>query len=71
MQFMGNIFMIVGAGVFLLSLNIRLGSAALLPGIIVLIITRHGPAVPSPPRLGNFCRNPIASREKRVLATRR
>lgn len=40
MQFMGNIFMIVGAGVFLLSLNIRLGSAALLPGIIVLIITR-------------------------------
>jgi ATP-binding cassette subfamily B protein len=48
MQFMGNIFMIVGAGVFLLSLNIRLGSAALLPGIIVLIITRlTGPWVKS------------------------
>lgn len=40
MQFMGNIFMIVGAGIFLLSLNIRLGSAALLPGIVVLTITR-------------------------------
>jgi ATP-binding cassette subfamily B protein len=48
MQFMGNIFMIVGAGIFLLSLNIRLGSAALLPGIIVLIITRlTGPWVRS------------------------
>jgi ATP-binding cassette subfamily B protein len=40
MQFMGNIFMIAGAGIFLLSLNLRLGSAALLPGIIVLLITR-------------------------------
>jgi ATP-binding cassette subfamily B protein len=48
MQFMGNIFMIVGAGIFLLSLNSRLGSAALLPGIIVLIITRlTGPWVRS------------------------
>jgi ATP-binding cassette subfamily B protein len=40
MQFMGNIFMIIGAGIFLLSLNVRLGSAALLPGVIVLLITR-------------------------------
>jgi len=40
MQFMGNIFMIAGAGIFLLSLDIRLGSAALLPGVIVLLITR-------------------------------
>jgi ATP-binding cassette, subfamily B, bacterial len=48
MQFMGNIFMIVGAGIFLLSLNVRLGSAALLPGIVVLVITRlTGPWVRS------------------------
>lgn len=40
MQFMGSAFMIVGAGIFLLSLNIRLGAAALLPAVIVLGITR-------------------------------
>ena len=40
MQFMGNIFMMAGAGMFLLSLNLRLGAAALLPGVIVLFITR-------------------------------
>jgi ATP-binding cassette, subfamily B, bacterial len=40
MQFMGNIFMICGAGILLLSRNIRLGSAAVLPGVVVLVITR-------------------------------
>ncbi len=40
MQFIGNLFMIVGAGIFLLSLNIRLGGAALLPALGLLIITQ-------------------------------
>jgi ATP-binding cassette subfamily B protein len=40
MQFLGNIFLIFGAGVFLLVLNIKLGLAALVPAIIVLIITQ-------------------------------
>lgn len=40
MQFIGNFFLIIGAGIFLLSLNIRLGGAAILPAIVVLIITR-------------------------------
>jgi ATP-binding cassette, subfamily B, bacterial len=40
MQFFGNIFMIIGAGIFLLSLNIRLGAAALIPAIVVLIVTQ-------------------------------
>ena len=40
MQFLGNIFLIVGAGIFLLSLNIRLGLAALAPAVVVLIITQ-------------------------------
>ena len=39
MQFMGNIFMMTGAAVFLLSLNLKLGAAALVPGVIVLAIT--------------------------------
>ncbi|MEI6510440.1 MAG: ABC transporter ATP-binding protein [Candidatus Uhrbacteria bacterium] len=40
MQFTGNFFMIVGAGIFLLTLNVRLGVAALVPALIVLVITR-------------------------------
>lgn len=40
MQFIGSFFMIVGAAIFLLSLNVRLGAAALFPAILVLIITR-------------------------------
>ncbi len=40
MQFTGNFFMIVGAGVFLLSLNPRLGAVALAPAFVVLIATR-------------------------------
>lgn len=40
MQFAGNFFLIAGAGIFLLALNIKLGAAALLPALLVLVITR-------------------------------
>lgn len=40
MQFVGNFFLIVGAGIFLVSLNVRLGAAALVPALVVLAITR-------------------------------
>ncbi len=40
MQFLGNIFLIFGAGVFLLVLDWKLGLAALVPAIVVLIITQ-------------------------------
>ncbi|MHB8207048.1 ABC transporter ATP-binding protein [Mucilaginibacter sp.] len=39
MQFIGNIATMVGAGVFLLVINIKLGVAALSPGIFILIFT--------------------------------
>ncbi len=39
-QFAGNLFMMTGAGIFLVSLNPRLGSVALLPALGVLIVTR-------------------------------
>ena len=40
MQFMGSIFLMTGAAIFLLSLNIRMGIAALLPALGVLIFSR-------------------------------
>jgi ATP-binding cassette subfamily B protein len=40
MQFVGSVFLITGAGVFLISLSVRLGIAALLPAFCVLVITR-------------------------------
>ena len=40
MQFVGNFFIIVGAAIFLLVLNVRLGGAALLPALGVLIVTQ-------------------------------
>ena len=40
MQFIGNFFLILGAGIFLLTLNIRLGAAALVPAVGVLIVTQ-------------------------------
>ncbi len=40
LQFFGNIFMMVGAGIFLLTLNIRLGIGALIPAALVIILTR-------------------------------
>jgi len=39
-QFAGNAFVMAGAGIFLLALNPRLGSAALLPALGVLIVTQ-------------------------------
>ncbi len=39
MQFIGNFFMIIGAGIFVLSINVRLGGAALLPAVGLLIFT--------------------------------
>jgi len=40
MQFIGSAFLIFGAGIFLLSFNIRLGAAALMPALAVLIVTK-------------------------------
>ncbi len=39
-QFVANFFLILGAGIFLLTLNVRLGAAALIPAVIVLVLTR-------------------------------
>ncbi len=38
-QFFGNIFLMMGAAIFLLSLNIRLGLATLSPAAVLLVIT--------------------------------
>ncbi|MDB5195504.1 MAG: multidrug transporter [Parcubacteria group bacterium] len=40
MQFFGNFFIILGAGILLVSLNWRLGLTALIPAAVVLIITQ-------------------------------
>jgi ATP-binding cassette, subfamily B, bacterial len=40
MQFVGSLFLMTGAAVFLLILNLRLGAAALLPALGVLIFSR-------------------------------
>jgi ATP-binding cassette subfamily B protein len=40
MQMFGNLFLVVGAGILLLSLNWRLGLIALIPGFVMLLITR-------------------------------
>jgi ATP-binding cassette subfamily B protein len=40
MQFIGSLFIMTGAGVFLVSINLRLGSAALLPALALLLFTR-------------------------------
>ena len=40
LQFFGNVFMMAGAGIFLLSLNIRLGASALVPAALVIILTQ-------------------------------
>src|SRR5438105_2068569 len=41
-QLAGNLFMMAGAAIFLLVLNIRLGAAALAPAVGVLIFTQFG-----------------------------
>ncbi|MEO8683349.1 MAG: ABC transporter ATP-binding protein, partial [Devosia sp.] len=40
MQFLGNAFLITGAGILLLVLNFKLGGAALLPAVLVLAATQ-------------------------------
>ena len=40
MQFISSIFTMLGAGIFLLSINLELGSAALLPALIIWIFTK-------------------------------
>ncbi|SFD84665.1 ATP-binding cassette, subfamily B [Chitinophaga sp. CF118] len=40
MQFIGGIATMVGAGAFLLSINVKLGLATLTPGILLLLFTR-------------------------------
>lgn len=39
-QLVGNFFLIIGAGIFLLTLNVKLGSAAIFPAFCVLILTQ-------------------------------
>lgn len=40
MQFVNSIFSMIGAGIFLMSINLPLGAAALLPALLVFIFTR-------------------------------
>lgn len=40
MRFLGSIVTMVGAGIFLLSINFRLGAAALAPALVILIFTK-------------------------------
>jgi len=40
MQFVGSVFLITGAAIFLVSLNIKLGLSALMPALGVLVLTR-------------------------------
>src|ERR1043165_9917455 len=40
MQFVGNFFIMLSAGIFLLTLDIKLGAAALVPAAIVIITTQ-------------------------------
>lgn len=39
-QFMGGLFLMVGAGIFLLSINLKLGAAGLLPALVLLVFTQ-------------------------------
>jgi ATP-binding cassette subfamily B protein len=40
LQFVGNLFMMIGAAIFILAVNIELGLAALAPAVIVLLFTK-------------------------------
>ncbi len=40
MQFIGSIFIMIGAGIFLLTINIKLGGAALIPAVFIFILTQ-------------------------------
>ncbi|GGH49183.1 ABC transporter ATP-binding protein [Dyadobacter endophyticus] len=39
MQFVGSIFTMLGAGIFLMVINVKLGSAALAPAVVILLFT--------------------------------
>ena len=41
MQFIGSLFIMTGAGIFLVSIDLPLGSAALLPALVLLVFTRY------------------------------
>ena len=40
MQFIGSIFIMIGAGIFLIILNPKLGGATLLPAVLIILITQ-------------------------------
>jgi len=40
MQFIGSLFIMTGAGIFLIAINPRLGTAALIPAVILLVFSR-------------------------------
>lgn len=40
MQFIGSIATMVGSGIFILSINFKMGVVALVPGVVILIFTR-------------------------------
>src|SRR5215831_3236317 len=40
MQFIGSIATMTGSGIFLLAINIKLGAAALMPALVILIFTK-------------------------------
>ena len=40
MQFVGSIFIMIGAGIFLLSINLELGAAALIPALVLVVFSR-------------------------------
>jgi len=40
MQFIGSIFIMTGAGIFLLSINFELGAATLVPALLLVVFTR-------------------------------
>lgn len=40
MQFIGSIATMVGSGIFILSINFKMGVVALVPGVIILVFTR-------------------------------
>lgn len=44
MQFIGNVFMITGAGIFILGINLRLGAATLVPAVALLVFAKSASA---------------------------
>jgi ATP-binding cassette subfamily B protein len=40
MQFIGSVFTMVGAGIFLLTINVTLGASALVPAVFLLVLTQ-------------------------------